>query len=180
MSCLVSELPEFDQSTGEMAWEELSLVLPTANTAIVQVDVGVANVDDDLFDSLFYIDYITQVAGVYLSNMDENGFNGVGNPVCFSLQNQDDYFVRDSVQSPIELSMKDNDGVTITVDEFLYDFALGQLCTTDDIVTSTDSNGFMNTYTIELKLKANTTSGNDVDSNFVLYVGSITLTVILS
>ena len=67
--------------------------------------------------------------------------------------------------------MKDNDGVTITVDEFLYDFALGQLCTTDDIVTSTDSNGFMNTYTIELK--ANTTSGNDVDSNFVLYVGSI-------
>ena len=83
-----------------------------------------------------------------------------------------------SAQSPIELSMKDNDGVTITVDEFLYDSALGQLCTTDDIVTSTDSNGFMNTYTIELKAK--TTSGNDVDSNFVLYVGSITLTVILS
>jgi len=172
------QLAEFDQSTGEMAWEEFSLVLPTASAAIVLVDVGVANVDDDIFDSLVYIDYITQVAGVSLSNMDENGFNGVGNPFCFSLHNQGDYFVTDSAQSPIELSMKDNDGITITVYEFLYDSALGQLCTTDDIVTSTDSNGFMNTYTIELK--ANTTSGNDVDSNFVLYVGSITLTVILS
>ena len=26
--------------------------------------------------------------------------------------------------------------MTITVDEFVYDSALGQLCTTDDIVTS--------------------------------------------
>ena len=34
------QLADFDQSTGEMAWEELSLVLPTASAAIVQVDVG--------------------------------------------------------------------------------------------------------------------------------------------
>jgi len=163
-----------------MAWVELRLALPTIGYAMVQVDVGVSNVNDNLYDSSVYIDYVSQVAGAYLSNMDENGFNGVGNRFCFSLHNQGDYFVTDSTQSPIELSMKDNDGVnpTITVYEFLYDSALGQLCTTDDIVTSTDSNGFMNTYTIELK--ANTTSGNDVDSNFVLYVGSITLTVILS
>ncbi len=168
------QLNEFDQSTGEMAWKELSLVLP-AVSPIVQVNVGVANVDDNLFDSSVYIDYITQVAGAYPSNMDENGFNGVGNPFCFSLQNQDDNFVRDSAQSPIKLLIRDNDGVAITVNEFVYDSALGQLCTTDDITTSTDSNGFVNTYTIELK--ATTLSGNDVDSNFVLYVGSITLTV---
>mmetsp|Transcript_1723 Transcript_1723/g.2332 ORF Transcript_1723/g.2332 Transcript_1723/m.2332 type:complete len:268 (+) Transcript_1723:552-1355(+) len=171
------QLAEFDQSTGEMAWEELSLVLPTTSDAIVQVDVGVANVDDNLYDSLVYIDYITQVAGVYLSNMDEKGFNGVGNRFCFSLQNQDDNFVRDSAQSPIDLSIKDSDGFAKIVDEFFYDSALGQLCTADDIVTSTDYNGygFANVYNIELKAK--TTSGNDVDSNFELYVGSVTLTV---
>jgi len=162
------QLTDFDQSTGEMAWKVLSLVLPTTSAAIVQVDVGVANVNDNLFDSLVYIDYITQVAGAYLSNMDENGFNGVGNPFCFTLQNQDDNFVRDSAQ--IDLFIEDNYGFAKTVDEFVYDSTLGQLCTTDDIVTSTD-----NVYTIELKAK--TTSGNDVDSNFQLMVGSITLTV---
>jgi len=167
------QLADFDQSTGEMAWEELSLEIPTASTTIVQVDVGVANVDDYQYDSLVYIDYITQVAGVYLSNMDEYGFNGVGNPFCFTLRNQGDNFVRNL---PIELSIKDNNGGTITVGGFVYDSTLGQLCAPDDIVTSTDQ-GSDNEYNI--KLKAKTTSGNDVDSTFFLLVGSITLTVIL-
>ena len=171
------QLADFDQSTGEMAWEELSLVLPTASTPIVQVDVGVANVGDDLFDSLVYIDYITQVAGVYLSNMDEYGFNGVGNPFCFTLRNQGDNFVRDSAQSPIYLFIKDNNGSVDIITGFVYDSTLGQLCAPDDIVTSTDPNGCDNDYTI--KLKAKTTSGNDVDSIFSLHVGSITLTVSL-
>merc|ERR1719491_1277813 len=100
------QLTDFDRSTGEMAWEELSLVLPTTTSdAIVQVDVGVANVNDGLYDSLVYIDYITQVAGVRVSNMDEKGFNGAGNTFCFSLQNQYDNFVRDSAQSPIDLTI---------------------------------------------------------------------------
>ena len=116
------------------------------------------------------------MAGAYLSNMDENGFNGVGNPFCFTLQNQDDKFVRDSAQ--IDLFIKDNYGFAKTVDEIVYDSTLGQLCTTDDIVTSTaNSGGFDNVYTIELKAK--TMYGNVVDSNFVLFVGRITLTVSL-
>jgi len=187
------QLADFDYSSGEMAWKELSLVLPTAGyyAGIVQVDVGVANVDDNLYDSLVYIDYITQVAGAYLSNMDEKGFNGVGNPFCFSLQNQEDNFVTDSAQSPIELSIQNNEGVTttvsnfvtnsagdtISVDEFVYDSALGQLCAPYDFVTSIGPNKFGNLYAIELKAK--TTSGNDVDSNFELYVGNVTLTVTL-